>query len=315
LLIYKNMGNRYENFEAEYDKKRNYETILEYGKNFEIPEPKDFTEIYSRGEIGKDLNYLRLTEKKIEDDNLQLNSLEKGIFEENKKRAECLEIILTDQIYDGDWFGEYAMTSKTSKYDDIKNGVDMVVEFDKEEPERIALAIDASTASNSKVIEEKVEKNMKKLKNKDYLQEVKYFKSQIRDEKGEYYKGGLRDLIPVVVGADRGNVDNLFETFSELKSLEKVKSENAKERRQELRKELAKNPLQGVFLKEIKIQLETYKKFLENKNEKVVNQCDSLLKIIDEVIEEKEKKEIYFKEAMPNDQTFENIREVCRKLT
>jgi len=215
--------------------------------------------------------------------------------------------LLVDQVYDGDWFGSEAMAILLSEYDDILGGVDMVVEFDKEEPERMALAVDASTSSNFEVIEEKIRKNLEKLKKNKALQEVKYFESQIRDDKGNYYKGELKDLIPVVVGADKENVDNLFESFSELKYLEKENNERSKERRGEIRRELAKNPIQETFLQEIKLQLETYKEVLQNENIKVVNYCDSLLKIIDEIIEEKEVLLIGEK----SDQVFNNIREVC----
>lgn len=308
------MRNRFESFEAEYDKEKNYKTILEYGENIEAPDPKDFKGIYPPGEIGKDLNYLRLTKKRIEEDNSQLDTIEKGIQEDNRKRSECLEIILTDQVYDGDWFGGEAMTSKTSKYDDIRNGVDMVVEFDKEETERMALAIDASTASNIRVIEDKIKNNLEKLRNKEHLQEVKYFKSQIRDDKGEYYQGGLTDLVPVVVGADKDNVDNLFEVFAELKSLEKNPNKSAKERRMELRRNLSENPIQGVFLGEIKTQLETYKKVMGSEDEKISEKCDSLLEIINEVTKEKTEEGVYSEEETPNDQTFNNIKEVCREL-
>jgi len=301
------MENRFERFEAKYDNQRNYEIILDYKESLDIPDPKNFMDTYSPKVIGEDLNRLRLIKRSIREDRLSLGEVERGIFDENKKRANCLEILLVDQVYDGDWFGSEAMAILLSEYDDILGGVDMVVEFDKEEPERMALAVDASTSSNFEVIEEKIRKNLEKLKKNKALQEVKYFESQIRDDKGNYYKGELKDLIPVVVGADKENVDNLFESFSELKYLEKENNERSKERRGEIRRELAKNPIQETFLQEIKLQLETYKEVLQNENIKVVNYCDSLLKIIDEIIEEKEVLLIGEK----SDQVFNNIREVC----
>lgn len=307
------MRNSFENFEIRSeDRNKNYEIILESEKSLEIPNPKDFTEIYSSEEIENDLDYLAKIKKKIEQGDNSLGSFEREIIKENKRRGECLEVIVADQGDSGNWFGEYAMVTKTSEFDDIRNGVDMVVEFDKEEPERIALAVDASTASEIKVIEDKIKRNIAKLKDNVHLQEVKYFKSQISNEKGEYYKGSIRDLIPVVIGADKHNVDNLFQTFSELKFLEKDKTEGAKIRRRELRYELSRNPLQTLFVEEIKIQLETYKKVSENK--KVIDECFSLLKIIDEVIEMKAEENIYFNESVLNDKTYNNIKEVCEGL-
>lgn len=310
------MRNKFENFEIEKeDRNKNYEIILESEGNLEIPNPTAFTDIYPRKEIGEDLNYLRKIKKRIENNDINLGQREREILEENMKRGKCLEIIVADQGDSGNWFGEYAMVTKTSEFDDIKNGVDMVIEFDKEEPERIALAVDASTASNLNVIEKKIKRNIEKLEHETHLQEVKYFKSQISNENGEYYKGVIRDLIPVVIGADKHNVDSLFQTFSELKFLEKDKTEGAKIRRREIRNELARNPLQSIFLKEIQIQLETYKEVLKNKSDKAVSETESLLEIINEVLRGKEEEDIYFKKNNLSDQTYSNIKEVCENLT
>ncbi len=147
--------NKFNRLESVQDKQKNYEIILEYKENLAVPNPKDFMGIYLKEVIGKDLNRLRLTEKRIAEDYSKLGVMEREILDENKKRGECLEIILADQIYDGDWFGPEAMTSITSEYDDIVNGIDMIVEFDKEKPQRMALAVDASTASDVGIIEEK----------------------------------------------------------------------------------------------------------------------------------------------------------------
>ncbi len=308
------MMENFERFEARDSNEKNYKIILKYGKSLETPKWKDFKGVYSSDEMRKDLTYINSIIKKIEKQRDDLSPSEKEIDEENRKRAMCLEIVLTDQIYDGNWFGEEAMTSKTHKYDDIANGVDMIVEFDKEEPERVALTVDASTASDKHVIEKKIRRNMEKLKNRNCLQEIKYFKSQISDANGRYHKGSLRDLIPVVVGANKGNINKLFEIFSELKFLEENKNETTKTRRGELRRELAEDSIQGIFLKEIKLQLETYIRIIGGQDEKVLKKCGSLLKIIDEVIDEKERDGIFNREKIQQDQTLDNIKHVCKDL-
>ncbi len=312
------MRNIFENYcvEEKENKGKVYDIILEYGETLEAPDPRHFMHIYHGKEnpIGKDLNKLRLTKKGIEKSNSGLGETEKRIMEENKKRGRCFEIVLGDRIHQGEWLGKDVKTSRTSEYDDVINGVDMVIEFDKERPERMAIAVDASTSSNVKVIEEKIRRNIEKIRKKKDMQEVKYFNSQIKDANGEYYQGSLKNLIPVVVGADKNNVDNLFDTFAELKSLEEDKGGFVEEWKNDLIKKLNKDPLQGVFLKEIKIQLETYKSIIGEENKEFIDQCESLLKIINEVIEEKEKEGIYFKEAVPSDQTFNNIIDVCKEI-
>ncbi len=205
------------------------------------------------------------------------------------------------------------MSSRASEFDDIIKGVDMIVEFDKEKAtERIALSIDASTASNIEVIKRKIEKNIKNLK-RHGLRDVSYFKSQIMDANGECYQGGLKDLIPVVIGADKNNTDNLFKIFAELKYLENSNRKQEIQDRIRIRKSLAKNPIQIVFLKEIKIQLETYRDVLGDTIKGLKIKCNSLLEIINKILKEKEEEKIYLEETL-DDKVFNNIKDVCNQL-
>jgi len=54
-------------------------------------------------------------------------------FELGKDRSEALEEIINSQIESSNWFGENAMSQQLSRYDDIFNGCDVVVEFDQGE--------------------------------------------------------------------------------------------------------------------------------------------------------------------------------------
>ncbi len=278
----------------------NFEIIFNYGEKLERPNPEEFNDIYPDEEIERDLKRLEDIERKIVEEN-----------QINEQRGKAFEILLVDQIHDGEWMGPEAMITQSSRYDDVIKGVDLVVEFDREDAERIAIVVDVSTASDITVIEKKIKKNLDKLLKGGRFLEIKYFQSQISDVEGKYYKGKLENLIPVVVGADRRNANVLFELFSELKMHENREDNNSKKRRKELREILAKHPIQDLFLRETKVQLETYKKILEGKNEEIVGECEKFLLIIDEIIEEKRNNKIYDLEEVPYDETFNNINEVC----
>ncbi len=294
---------------------QNIENVLEYGKKLEIINPVEFGDIYSAEEIKKDVNHLRLAEKRIEQSRERMTPSEREISEMNEKRGKAFEILLADQIYDGEWLGPEAMSVQTSRFDDVLGGVDMVVEFDREnEVDRMALAVDASTTSDLGHMERKIKRNIRRVTDDFWPLEVKYFESQINDENGDYYKGGLKGLIPVVIGADRQNADRVFDIFSELITLEKRKDENAKERRQWLKEKLAHHPIQDVFFEEIKIQLEMYGNILEREGKESA-ETKKLLGIINEVAEEKRNSGFSSVEEIDGDRTLDNIRIISKKYS
>jgi len=235
------------------DKNPEVEPILDYAKKMERPDPRDFTDVYSSEEIDKDLRHLSKLEVKMD----------KGeLVEKNKKRGEAFEIVLADQV---DWMGSEALSTLSSRYDDVVNGVDVVVEF---EEEKLAFAVDASINCDPAKIKEKVEKSLGKVMQGGC--KVKYFQSQ-----KDNYKGSLEGLIPVVVGLEKENADELLRTFSRLKRLEKEKKEDMKSTRNELREKLYETPLQGVFLRQIKVQLQMY--IAATENDLVREQCETIL--------------------------------------
>lgn len=291
-------------------KEQTISRILEYGERCERIDPVEFESIYSPKEIRKDLECLAHTEKKIEEYKQGLTSYKREIYEINGERGRAFEILLADQIYNGEWLGSSAIPVRASRFDDVKNGVDIVVEFDREdEVERMALVVDASTSSDVGYMERKIKKNIDKVI-KGSL-EVRYFQSDISDENGEYFKGKLENLIPVVIGADRQNVNEIFDIFSELISLEGNKDDDSKSKRQWLRKKLSNHPIQDLFLNQIETQLKIYISILK-REDKPTDDIEMLLGVIKEVVEEK--KEIDFSEEINNDGVLYNIRAICEDL-
>ncbi len=294
---------------------QNIENVLKYGKKLEMIDLTEFDDIYSAEEIKKDIDHLRLAEKRIERSKEKMTPSKREISEINEKRGKAFEILLADQIYDGEWLGPEAMSVRTSRFDDVLGGVDMVVEFDREnEVDRMALAVDASTTSDFNHMEKKIKRNIRRVTDDFWPLEVKYFQSQINDENGDYFKGGLKGLIPVVIGADRKNADRVFDIFSELITLEKRKDESAKERRQWLKEKLAHHPIQDVFFEEIKIQLKMYETILKREG-KESTETEKLLEIINEVAEEKRSYGFSSVEEIDGDKTLDNIKIISKKYS
>ncbi len=307
------MGEKFGGFESKFEEsaeKENIELILKLKS--ERVDLRDFSDIYGKEEIEKDMDYVKLCEKRIEDEKKLMTEEEREIVENNKKRAEAFEILFSEQSHEGEWLGYETMVSIASRYDDF-NGTDFWIEIeDSENRSSFLLSGDASTASDYSIIKGKIEKNFKKISKEEKSSRIKYFESQIFDEDNSRYKGELKDLIPLVVGVDRESGKELFDLFAELKNLEK--NNGPIERRKELRNILARNPIQVTLLNEIKTQLEMYVELLPEKNDKK-KECEDVLKKVEEIIERKrEEGSVDFEEGYSHDKVFENIEEVCSNI-
>ncbi len=294
---------------------QNIETILSSEKRAKRPNMDDFVEIYGPEEISKNKEYLNLIKRYIKEEKEKMSFDDKKVYENNEKRGRVFEIMLADQIHDGGWFSFDAMATRTSEFDDIARGVDLVIEFNEEEVKRLAIAVDASTSSDIKIIEKKIKRNIDSLIKGSEKLNIKYFESQIPDENNNYYKGEIKDLVPVVIALDKSNANKIFDSFSKLISLEKRNDDNAKDERAKLRKELSEHPVQSVFLEEINVQLKMYQPILKDKNIKMFNQVDTLIRVIDGVIDLKAEGGIVYSEELIKDSSLDNIKEISKKYS
>lgn len=192
--------------------------------------PEDMSPPYSPEEIAKDKKYV----EEIEREFVKNSESEK----ENLKYAIVLEGIVLDQITTNGWLGEHARARKTSRYDDIKNGIDIIVEFKKEDifSHHVGLAIDA-TFGNPTLIQKKIQSVLDGIKNGE-LAKLKYFET-------ENYKGVLNNIPRVIIGVDRRHVSELASLWND----------------DERQKELKKHPSQRIFLREAIRQLDFFAEF------------------------------------------------------
>lgn len=225
---------------------------------------EDFTDLYSSDEIKKDVGYVEeheaLFEKQLSPD---------AIFQ--KKRAAILEYILFEQSQLGEWFGKYALALKTSKYDDIKNGIDMVTEFSEgtgDAPQRtyLGLAIDISFSAEPGKKFDRIRKEIAA----GQLGEVKYFKSP--NSKSAHK---LSDLPRVVLDLDSKTVTELTELWL-----------NGK------KEDLANHPAQLQIIHEIVKQLKTFETYarIVTKNEQIADKYKEVSEVLRPLRVEKDAK-------------------------
>ncbi|OGZ15014.1 MAG: hypothetical protein A3J08_01550 [Candidatus Lloydbacteria bacterium RIFCSPLOWO2_02_FULL_51_11] len=207
---------------------------------------------------------------------------------ELKKFAKILEAMLNELIELYDWLGPDATTITTSDFDDIKNGVDIIAEFQDEEEKsasHLALAVDVTFARD---VSDKFERIKREIERGE-LTRVKYFKSGFLEQMDT-----LTDVPRVIIGADVDSIKSLGKLWL------------AKDK-----KALAVHEMQKVVLEEIRGQLEVFAKYAHaQRQESVAKIYEKTLHIIQDILQDKHDIPI---KALREDRVFGAItREVSR---
>ncbi len=190
--------------------------------------PEEFSELYGKDVIERDLATVERIKGKF-------NAPDRAKF-----ASEIMEGIIYDQSELSDWLGPHAHTIKTSEFDDIVNGVDLVVEFDEPSQSRKHLALGVDATFGSRTIEKKFERIKTEIDSGD-LATIKYFRSQSGN-----FMGQLSQVPRVVTGIDQEHLLDLAGTWN-----------------QGLKKELAIHPAQRLVLAQIAQQLKTFSAYAE----------------------------------------------------
>jgi hypothetical protein len=182
-----------------------------------------------------------------------------------------LEALFFEQAELSEWLGPNVETIKSSRFDDIKNGIDMIAEFlaeENEEPSAVrnvlghmGLAFDVTFANN---IKEKLERVRDEIDHNN-LAEVRYFHS-------DHFVGKLPDIPRIVAAVDGKTANELMELWLEDK------------------KKLAFHPVQIQILEGAIMQLKIYKQYAEKtQHKKVIAKLDWALKIMEKIYQERQK--------------------------
>lgn len=226
-----------------------------------LAEPIDleaFRDIYGEN-VDKDVEYVEKMEKMFAKQAAAAgDSAERFI-----KLARIFEAIVFQHAELSNWFGEYATTIAASRYDDIKNGIDTIVEFDEEQNAyHLALAIDVTTSSGSRDKFDRIQHEI----DEGHLAEIKYFVSENMG-----IRGHKANVPRVVIGADRKTIYNVINAW--------IEKDN---------RALAAHPIQIKILSEIQIQLASFKQYCENTGKSdLAGIYEKGLTIVEKIIAEK----------------------------
>ena len=223
---------------------------------------------YDRQVVRRDLKLIEEKKRTFAKE----HSPEQAVFQ---RRAELLEALLNEQINapTTKWLGENSESMIASEYDDIFNGIDLIVEISQEVGLRhLALSIDI-TSSSIHLFEKlsEIKDNIRK----GYLSKVKYFRSKSMQPR---FMRELSNIPKVVVGVDARTIRNLSLLRVEYYSAKKgakleqnspdIRKALAKKANQILHK-IAKYRTQMLILEEIELQLKTFVEFArQNHQEK-----------------------------------------------
>ncbi len=117
-----------------------------------------------------------------------------------------LEYALMDGMYSRNWLGERTQIFPASEFDDVANGIDMVLRLESEDGKVIFLGIDVTTSEDSGILEEKIIRTYEALQ-RGQTAKVKYFTSE---DDGIH---GLVRLPRVVIGTNHESTERIFQAF------------------------------------------------------------------------------------------------------
>ena len=208
--------------------------------------------------------------------------------------------------------GQDVFILETSEFDDIRAGIDAVVEILRGGAfSHLGLAIDVTYGK------QQIEKKLERIRNEiDYydLPRVKYFISQ-----GGDFKGELGNIPRVVIAVSRKQINELASLWLNIDFLRKRvhadkagKTANLRARLRELQTKLVNHPLQIEVLAQIELQLETFANYATWKNkERKGEKFKNILSIIRMI--QTGKKEIKNNPATKNSPTT-SLDQVARTL-
>lgn len=254
----------------------------------------DFSDLYGKQGVLEDKNEIDRVEKMFEEQLNLLSETDQDDIIHSKELAECSEGIILSQ---SSWFGLSAETIPTTKYDDIKGGIDLIVEHkigDAYAHDGIGIDV---TYSGHNGLRRKLERLVSRAQ-KGQLSRVKYFSSSRNNMRGEMSQ------IPLVVIGCTGD------TMKELTNLFAEKND----------KELALHPIQFQFLEQMKVQAHTYMDIAEKSKDNnsgtdnVIKAYGDLIKRIEQI--EKAKSRLYEPMKMRQRDLFHaDLLESLRKIS
>lgn len=248
--------------------------------------PEDFSDLYGKETIEKDLAVVKKIEEGFGAKNADDPEARLWI-----ERGWLFEAIVNDQIDRSAWFGEGAEVIVPSRYDDLINGVDSIVEFEETQdanPSHLALAVDIT---KSGVQLQRKFGDIKRSIEDGKLSEIKYFAS-------ERVRGELRQVPRVVVGADQRTMEEVADLLLRFKirqqhpalrkesGLSEQEIAAAQNEFRTVRDALKDHPLQFQLLSEMQRELEGFRNYASSIGKhKVARIYERALQTVNRILE------------------------------
>ncbi len=253
--------NDFEKLERNIDFEKAYQRAREV-LDAEAINPDDFPR-YDPATIRADKEYVQRLEEKFERE-------AEPDERETKQLADVLEAIILEFGEQGYWLGgggenKEVTTVKTAKYDDLKNGTDIIVEYSEEGggASTLGLGIDVTY---QKDLRSKMER-LRREAESGTLTTIRYFYSPKRNIRGEQ-----REVPRVIVGISGMHAKDLSSLW--------IERQNRK---------LSDHPIQIIFLEEIEAQLATFLKLAEERGHiRAQGALSSSLAVVRDALEEKQ---------------------------
>ncbi|HEX8974082.1 MAG TPA: hypothetical protein VF817_01175 [Patescibacteria group bacterium] len=283
---------------------RDVELIISRHKEDRIKEEDfvdDSKEGYTSKDIFNDLKMLMTMEEQFEKRDEHFTAEEIERIKQREGLSEALEVAVVAGGQRVNWFGENAYLIRAARFDDVFNGTDAFLEFDmgEDEPFRIALAIDASMSRDIHIIEKKMVRGVQKIE-KGHM-EVKYFQSKVDD-----FKGKLTMVVPIVLGIESHNAQQLVHLFAEL---ERAAGDPDKEKK--IEQQLSQNPAQIVMLKEMTTQLDMYATLFRRNGSYIRHATERVRGLLEDII--KQKDHVDSDEMERGDKVYGLVQSICAK--
>ncbi|MGC9610902.1 MAG: hypothetical protein ABSE68_01655 [Minisyncoccia bacterium] len=230
----------------------------------------DFKDHYGEEAVEKDKNY-------VDENRERLGLTEFPEKLEAWKNATVFEASMDRCIEKAGWLGPDNTALKSSDFDDIKNGIDTIVESKegKSSASYLGLAIDVTTNAEAGKKFDRIKDEIDNGK----MPEVKYFRSEHMN-----IRGTLEKIPRVVVWADPKTIEEIAElSFSKNYG------------------ELSNHPAQIQILEEVLIQLKTFGEYAASIGEK------DLAKIYEKAREKIESIYKNKKVSIPHDEKYDSV--------
>jgi len=218
--------------------------------------PKDFS-YYSPEVVERDMKYVEKMEGIFRNEEIRDPELAR-----QRRRGELFEEIIFEGIEEGDWMGGGAEVERSSRFDDIVNGIDGIITFEEEvSSSHMAFGVDVTQSAES--VHDKF-KRIRDSVDAGTLSEVKYFKR-------EGYEGRLLKVPRVVIGIDHAGMKQAAEVVYSFISkrnylrTQKFKDPVIKQKFLEAQEAFAKSLFQMVVLLEMSIQLHAFADYCRKK--------------------------------------------------